>query len=149
MHRRATYILTHMSTYPTHTVLILSNDADSAATIEALFRERNCAVLTETSAKKAVETARVLSPSLLILDLDLPHVERLLLCRRLRAVMSGAILLLSSSRHQEQICEYYLAGIDEHLATPLSPMVLLVKSMAWLMRNEWMDVPSQPSSAYS
>jgi len=138
-----------MSTDPTHTVLILSKDAESAATMETLFRQKNCAVLTETSARNVVETARVLSPSLLILDLDLPHVEQLLLCRRLRAVMNGAMLLLSYSRNQEQICEYYLAGIDEHLTSPLSPMVLLVKSMAWLMRNEWMDVPTQPSQAYS
>lgn len=138
-----------MNLSPTHTVLIISNYAEPAAGIEALFRERNCAVLTETSAEKAVETARVLCPSLLILDLDLSHVERLLLCRRLRSVMNGAILLLSSSRHQEQICEYYLAGVDECLNTPLSPMVLLVKSMAWLVRNDWTEAHAQPNRAYS
>lgn len=113
-----------------------------------LFRERNCAVLTETTADDALKAARLFSPSLLILDLELPHPERLSLCRKLRPVTKGPILLLSSMIDPQKIFDYYLAGVDEHLNTPLSPILLVVKSIAWLMRNDWMDIPAQPGQNY-
>ncbi|MEW6404330.1 MAG: response regulator [Chloroflexota bacterium] len=138
-----------MNTQPNHTVLIISDDSAAAATREMLFRERNCAVLTEPSADHAIKAAHLLSPSLLILDLKLPHHERVSLCQKLRPVTNGRILVLSPGDDQQRIYEYYLAGVDEHLSTPLSPLLLVVKSIAWLMRNDWMDIPTQPGRLYS
>ena len=130
-------------------VLLLSDDPESTALRELHFREKNCAVVTETSPHHAVAAARSLSPSLLILDLELPHLERLSLCRELRATTSSPIILLSSVRDEQKIFDYYLAGVNEHCRTPLPPIVLLVKSMAWLMREDWTQTASEPNLGYT
>lgn len=135
---------TKMNINEIQTVLIVSQDAEMVVVWETLFRQKNCYMLNETSAEAALQTARLLTPSLVILDLDLPHLELLDLCRKLRPSIMGTLLLLASKGNKQEICDYYNAGVDECLATPVSPMALLIKSMAWLVRQEW-AIPREQS----
>jgi CheY-like chemotaxis protein len=119
-----------------NTILIISQNREGIAVWESLFKQKSCLVVSEGTPHDALQTCKLLSPSLIILDLDLPQQEHIELCRSLRAVTSGALLLLSPSDSIPNVFEYYHAGVDEHLSTPISPMVLLVKSMAWLVKQE-------------
>lgn len=119
-----------------NTILIISQDQKTSAVWELLFRQKNCLVVNEEVPQDAVQTCRLLSPSLIILDLELSLHDRIELCRSLRSTTSGALLLLTPSDSMQNIFEYYHAGVDEHIATPISPMALLVKSMAWLVKQE-------------
>lgn len=132
-----------------HTVLIISSDTAASPFREALFREKGCTVISETSPREAVKTAQLLSPSLIILDLNLPHRELLSLCRELRAAADGKILLLSPEKDEQRIYEYYSAGADEHLTTPLSPILLVIKSTAWLVRRDWLEAPFESRQIYT
>jgi len=106
-----------------HTVLIVSEDAEMTSVWETLFKQKDCAVINETSPNDAVQTAHLLAPSLIILDLGLPHDERVALCSALRATTRGTLLLLAPKENEQQIFEYYRAGVDEQLFTPISPLV--------------------------
>ncbi len=130
------------------TALIISQDAEMVSVWETLFQQKKCSVVSETSAHNAVQTARLLSPSLIVLELDLPHQELLALCRELRPTTRGTLLLLAPWRNEKEVFDYHKAGVDEHLATPISPMGLLIKSMAWLARQEWIIPPDQPAQIY-
>jgi two-component system, OmpR family, response regulator VicR len=118
-------------------ILIISQDAETTSVWEALFRQKGCHVISETLPQEAVQTAQLLLPALVLIHLDLPYYERLNLCRELRSVTNGTILLLAPKNDEMEIAEYYYAGVDEFLPTPVNPMALLVKSMAWLVRQEW------------
>jgi DNA-binding response OmpR family regulator len=131
-----------------HTVLIISQDAEMVNVWETLFEQKNCRVLSETSAVDALKTAHLLSPSLIVLDLVLSQPERVDLCRELRATTHGTLLLLAPKGNMTEIYEYLHAGADEFLSTPISPMALLIKSMAWLVRQEWTPPHGQPSQVY-
>jgi DNA-binding response OmpR family regulator len=120
-----------------HTVLIISNNRGLISVWETLFQQKNCYVLNENTPGAALQSARLISPSLIILDLDLPQSERLELCHKLRATTAGALLLLGSSKHNQNSFEYTHAGVNEYIPTPISPMTLFVKSMAWLVRQEF------------
>lgn len=128
-----------------YTVLIISEDIEMASVWETMFKQRNCAVITETSPRDAMQTARLLAPSLIILDLDLSHDERISLCSALRSTTHGALLLLAPKEDDKQVFEYYRVGVDERLSAPIDPLVLLVKSMSWLIRSQWIE----PSQSYS
>ena len=127
------------------TALIISQDAEMVSVWEALFQQKNCYVVNETSPHDALQTARLLAPSLIVLELDLPHSELLVLCREFRSTTQGTLLLLAPRRNERETSSYYAAGVDEHLITPISPMVLLIKSMAWLVRQEW-TIPAAPTA---
>jgi hypothetical protein len=58
----------------------------------------------------------------------------------LRSATQGIILVLTPIRNEQEIYQYYLAGVDEHLASPINPMALLIKSMAWLVKQDWLDL---------
>jgi DNA-binding response OmpR family regulator len=133
---------TETSTSTFYTVLIVSEDAEMTSMWETLFKQKDCAVINETLPNDAVQTARLLAPSLIILDLDMPHSERVTLCSALRATTPGALLLLAPKGDEQKIFEYYHAGVDERLSTPIDPLVLLVKSMSWLIRSQWIG-PNQ------
>lgn len=119
----------------TNTVLIISQDKEMVNVWEALFEQKNCYVVSEIDIASAVQTSRLLAPTLIVLDLNLSHLERISLCRELRSTTSGTILLLAPKGNMTEISEYLYAGADEFLSTPISPMALLIKSMAWLVRQ--------------
>jgi DNA-binding response OmpR family regulator len=120
-----------------HTVLLISKDRGMISVWETLFQQKNCYVLNENTPQAALQSARLTAPSLIILDLDLPQSERLDLCHKLRATTAGALLLLGPSNHNQNFFEYSHAGVNEYISTPISPMTLFVKSMAWLVRQEY------------
>jgi DNA-binding response OmpR family regulator len=121
----------------THAVLIISQDAEATSVWKNLFQQKGCHVISEISPKEAVQTAQLLLPALVLIHLDLPYYERLNLCRELRSTTDGTILLLAQKNDEMEVADYYYAGVDEFLPTPVNPMALLVKSMAWLVRQEW------------
>jgi two-component system OmpR family response regulator len=118
------------------TVLIVSKDTETTRIWESLFKRKNYYVISETSPEEAVQSAMLITPALIVLDLVLPEAKKLDLCRNLRGSTNGALLLLSSPGNDQNFFEYSHAGVDEYIPTPVSPMALLIKSMVWLVKQE-------------
>lgn len=132
-----------------HTVLILSQDADMTQVWKMLFEQRNCQVISENSAEDGLLTSRLLSPTLVIIDMDIPHEERLNLCRNLRTTTNGTLLLINPSYRNVDVLEYHRAGVDETVSDSISPMALLIKSLAWLARQDWIVPRRQPAQIWA
>lgn len=115
-----------------HIVLIISDQAETAASWNTLFTQRNCIVLVESEASSAVQSARLIDPSLVVIDVQLDKTERTALLRELRATCRGHILMLISANTVDEILEANRSGADECLVKPVNPAVLIVKAMAWL-----------------
>jgi DNA-binding response OmpR family regulator len=132
-----------------HTILIISQDSEMVSVWETLFQQKNCHVIRESTPRHALQASHLLSPTLIVLDLDLPDHERLVLCKGLRSTTSGTLLLLAPKGNENEISRYHSAGVDEYLSTPISPMALLIKSMAWLVRQEWLMPRAQSTNIYA
>lgn len=128
-----------------HRILIISQDAEMVRVWEELFAQRNCRVFPVATAREGVTSARVLSPALILLDVEMPDGERLNLCRELRSTTDGTLLMIDSSVKNPDLFEYHRAGVDETLSASISPMALLIKSLTWLARQEWL-VPRRQSA---
>jgi DNA-binding response OmpR family regulator len=125
-----------LSTIPLHTVLIVSDQPDSVTTWETLFDQRNCIVLAETNTYDAIQTAGLVGPSLMLVDMKFSKRERAALLKGLRAASRGPILMTVSATTVDDIMEANQAGADECLIKPVNPAVLIVKAMAWLGHGE-------------
>lgn len=123
--------------HETFAVLIISQDGEAISLWKRLFQQKGCHVLSESSPQEALQTAQLLLPALVLIHLDLPYHERLNLCRELRTRTHGTLILIAPKKDEMEIADYYYAGVDEFLPTPVNPMTLLIKSMAWLVRQEW------------
>ena len=127
---------TDIDTVPLHTVLIISDQPKTAAIWEPLFNQRNCIVLCESNISNALQGARLVGPSLMVVDMQMTKTERALLLQNLREASRGTILLLVSANTAQEVFEANLAGADECLIKPVNPAVLVVKAMAWLGHGE-------------
>ena len=115
-----------------HTVLIVTDQSETAASWSTLFNQRNCIVLSEAKRPDAVQSARLMDPSLLVVDMQMDKAERSAFLQELRAVSRGPIILLISANTVEEIVEANQSGADECLVKPVNPAVLVIKAMAWL-----------------
>lgn len=130
-----------IDTVPLHTVLIACDQPESMAALETLFQQRNCIVLTETNPADALQTARLVGPSLMLVDMKLARHKRDALLKDLRAASRGPIILLASANTVDEVLEANQAGADECLVKPVNPAVLIVKAMAWLGHGQRTSMP--------
>ena len=127
---------TNNDTIPLHTVLIVSDQPDNVALWDTLFNQRNCIVLAETNVADALQSARLVGPSLMLVDMKISKSERASLLKSLRSASRGPILMTVSANTVDDIVEANQAGADECLIKPVNPAVLIVKAMAWLGHGE-------------
>jgi DNA-binding response OmpR family regulator len=123
-------------TIPLHTVLIISDHPDNIAQWDTLFNQRNCIVLAETNVADAIQSARLVGPSLMLVDVKLSKTERTALLKGLRNASRGPILMTVTANTVDDIVEANQAGADECLIKPVNPAVLIVKAMSWLGHGE-------------
>ena len=123
---------TEVDTLPLHTVLIISDQLHLVAVWETLFSQRDCIVLSESTVPNALQTAKLLAPSLMLVDLQLSNTERTKLIEGLRQNSRGPILLLVAADTVQEVVEANQAGADECLVKPVNAAVLVIKGMAWL-----------------
>jgi DNA-binding response OmpR family regulator len=127
---------TDVDTVPLHTVLIISDQQDSVAIWDTLFSQRNCIVLSEANIHNALQSARLVGPSLMLIDMKLSKADRATLLTGLRAASRGPILMLISANTVDEIVEANHEGADECLVKPVNPSVLVIKAMAWLSHSQ-------------
>jgi two-component system KDP operon response regulator KdpE len=127
---------TDVDTTPLHTVLIVSDDQSNIEVWETLFSQRNCIVLTESNMRDALQSARLVGPSLMLIDIKLSSSERVSLLSGLRLASRGPILILIEAQTVNEIVEVNHEGADECLVKPINPTVLVVKAMAWLNHRQ-------------
>ena len=129
------------------TVLVVTEDPKTAGLWISLFQEKGCMAVSETPAY-AIQTGRILAPWLVLMDVRIPHVERLALCRGLKSVSRGVLLMLLPSDHQ-QIAEAYAAGADECIIQPINPTLVLVKAMSWMVRQQLLGINNFALESFS
>jgi len=135
---------TEVDTIPLHTVLIASDYPENVTALEILFQQRNCIVLSESNVANALQTARLVGPSLMLVDMKLSKDKRNFFLKELRTASRGPIILITSANSADDMIEANKAGADECLIKPVNPAVLIVKAMAWLGNGKKNDRPTQP-----
>jgi DNA-binding response OmpR family regulator len=93
-------------------------------------------VLCESNIPNALQGARLVGPSLMLVDMQLTGKERASLLKELREASRGPIIMLVSANTAQDVFEANAAGADECLIKPVNPAVLVVKAMAWLGHGE-------------
>ncbi len=100
-----------------------------------LIREKGLVAILETVVERAMQHALEDVPDLIVIDVNISHVQRMDLCRKYRALTSSPILLFLPANHESEILEAYQAGVDECVVKPISPAIFLAKIMVWSRRS--------------
>ena len=77
-------------------VLVVDDEPNILATLAPLLRARGYEVLTAMSGRAALETVEREKPDLIVLDLGLPDIDGVDVCRTIRETMNIPIVVLSA-----------------------------------------------------
>jgi len=108
-------------------ILLVEDDAAHRRAIEIGLAARGfdvTAVGGGTAAREAVDAAR---PDVVVLDLGLPDIDGLELCRRLRVWPGAPIVVLSGNGGDDQIVAALDVGADDYVVKPVTIDILVAR----------------------
>jgi DNA-binding response OmpR family regulator len=121
----------------------VADDDPKHARIVRLYLEREGhQVLTVGDGRAALEQARARKPDLIVLDVMMPLVDGLDVCRILRAESNVAILLVTARSSENDMLLGLDIGADDYLSKPVSPRELTARVRALLRRAGATDGPA-------
>jgi two-component system response regulator MprA len=120
---------------PTGRVLVVEDDDEIADVLRRSLRQEGHEVRTAADGEEALEAARDFSPDMVVLDLGLPKLDGVEVCRRLRADGDVPILILTARSDTEDRVRGLDAGADDYLPKPFERSELLARLRALMRRR--------------
>jgi two-component system, OmpR family, response regulator MprA len=116
-------------------VLVVEDDAAIADVLRRMLRQEGHEVRSAEDGVEALELAESFVPDLVILDLGLPKLDGVEVCRRLRAESDAPILILTARTDTDDRVEGLDSGADDYLVKPFDRKELLARMRALLRRR--------------
>jgi two-component system KDP operon response regulator KdpE len=115
-------------------ILVCDDDPQIRRALSLILREAGYEVLLSSTGEEALDRAAVAGPHLAIVDLLLPDVHGIELCRRLREWSEMPILVLSAIGEEQTKIEALHGGADDYVTKPFGPGELVARVKAALRR---------------
>ncbi|MGZ4779193.1 MAG: response regulator [Thermoanaerobaculia bacterium] len=117
-------------------ILIVEDDVKTSASIDMYLRHEGYRTELAQSGTDGLARARLERPDLVILDLMLPGLNGLELCRELRSESAVPIIMLTARSTEEDKLRGLDIGADDYVTKPFSPRELVARVRAVLRRTE-------------
>ena len=115
-------------------VLVVEDEENLLAALRYNLEHDGHSVLTASDGAKGLETARAASPDLIILDVMLPGLDGLEICRILRRESDAPILMLTAKGEEIDRVVGLELGADDYVAKPFSMRELMARVRALMRR---------------
>lgn len=115
-------------------VLVVEDEENLLAALRYNLEHDGHSVLTAADGAKGLETARAASPDLIILDVMLPGLDGLEVCRILRRESDAPILMLTAKGEEIDRVVGLELGADDYVAKPFSMRELMARVRALMRR---------------
>ncbi len=124
-----------MESPPTVSVLLVEDDLVLAEMVRDYLGQQGFDLTIEGRGDTAVARILDTQPPLVILDLGLPGLNGIEVCRQVRAQYRGLILVLTAQGDEIDEVTCLEIGADDFIAKPVRPRVLLARMRALLRRR--------------
>jgi DNA-binding response OmpR family regulator len=121
-------------------ILLVEDDPKTRSTVALYLQREGYDVLTAGDGVEALDLARAREPHLVVLDLMLPRMDGLEVCRALRESGGAAIIMVTARSTEEDKLTGLDLGADDYVTKPFSPRELMARVRAVLRRASDDDV---------
>jgi two-component system, OmpR family, response regulator MprA len=116
-------------------VLVVEDDTEIADVLRRTLRQEGHEVRSAGDGVAALQVAEEFVPDLVILDLGLPKLDGVEVCRRLRSESDAPILILTARTDTGDRVEGLDSGADDYLVKPFERQELLARMRALMRRR--------------
>lgn len=131
---------------PKESILVVEDEDDIAELIRYNLEAENYQVMVASSGEKGVEAARRILPNLVLLDLMLPAMSGLEVCRTLKsdpATASIPIVMVTARGEESDVIAGLELGAEDYVTKPFGIRVLLARVRAALRRRRTARLPAE------
>lgn len=123
-------------------VLLVEDDDAIADMLRSFFERDGYRFLHALTGEEAVERLRIRPVSTVLLDLNLPGIDGVETCRRIREFTKTPVIMLTARDSEIDKVLGLEMGADDYVTKPFSPRELLARVKAVLRRSE--EPPAKP-----
>jgi two-component system, OmpR family, alkaline phosphatase synthesis response regulator PhoP len=129
------------------TVLVVDDEPNLVNLVRSYLEREGYHVLVAFDGREAVEVTRREQPDLLVLDLMLPGLDGIEVCRQVRQFSDAYVIMLTAKTEEVDKVVGLSVGADDYLTKPFSPRELVARVKAMLRRPRGSAVasPEAPS----
>ena len=129
-----------MASSRTKTILLIEDDEKTASSVRLYLQHQGFEVDVENEGRRGLDRARERRYDLLILDLMLPGLDGMEICRILRRESALPILMLTARTTTGDHIDGLESGADDYLAKPFSLRELTARARAILKRTDRREI---------
>ena len=118
-----------------YTILIADDDPELVQMLKTFFELRKYTVITARDGAQTVKMSEQ-DPDIILLDINMPRVDGLEVCRRIRDKVSCPILFLTARVEEQDRVNGLMSGGDDYILKPFSLKELEARIIAHLKREE-------------
>jgi two-component system KDP operon response regulator KdpE len=115
-------------------VLVCDDEQQILRALRVILRDAGFEAVPASSAEEALDLAAVQRPDAAIIDLVLPDIDGIELCRRLREWSDMPLIVLSAVGDEDAKVQALAAGADDYVTKPFGPRELIARLQANLRR---------------
>ena len=115
-------------------VLVVDDESAQVEIVRSYLEAEHYQVLVAAEGASALEVARRASPDLVVLDVMLPGMDGIEVCRRLRQFSDAYVIMLTARAEEIDKIIGLAVGADDYLTKPFSPRELVARVKAMLRR---------------
>ena len=123
-----------MSDLPRPRVLVVDDEHQILRALRVILREGGFEALAAVTGEEALDLAALKHPDAAIIDLLLPDMDGVELCRRLREWTQIPLIVLSAVGDEDAKVRALAAGADDYVTKPFGPRELVARLQANLRR---------------
>jgi two-component system, OmpR family, KDP operon response regulator KdpE len=117
-------------------VLVCDDEDQILRALRVILRDAGYEALPASTAEEALDVAAVARPDAGIIDLVLPDMDGIELCRRLREWTEMPLIVLSAVGDEDAKVRALAAGADDYVTKPFGPRELIARLQANMRRIE-------------
>lgn len=118
-----------------HKILVVDDEAQIIRVMRRILSAHNYEIRTAGDGEAGFELFRDWQPDLVITDLQMPNMDGLELCRKLREISAVPIIILSVRDEEKAIVNALDEGADDYITKPFGTNELLARVRASLRRT--------------
>jgi DNA-binding response OmpR family regulator len=127
--------------------LVVEDTVEIQEVVTELLRGEGFDVRSASDGERAIDTARAFEPDLIVLDLNLPVLDGLQVCQRIRAFSDAFVIMLTAKSDEVDKIVGLSMGADDYVTKPFSPRELVARVQVLFRRASAASAPTLPVAA--